>query len=182
MNGLGFAPNPIGIACAFFVLGSVAATVWWMLHPPVSKAERAAQETEQDVRQIIGSVIIVFAERIHSEHMMSLAVRLARRERVEVLAAYIIEVPHTLPMSAEMEEEKRHALDVLQTAEAIGRRNDVEIEKEVRTARRVHEAVLELARERDAHLIVIGAFREGIEHVDRPLGDTIQRIAGSYQS
>ena len=81
-----------------------------MLHPPVTKAERAARETEAHVHELIDSVLIVFSSEIHSEHMTALAARLARREKAELLAAYIIEVPLTLPMDADMTEERRRRL------------------------------------------------------------------------
>ena len=68
-------PHVVGVILAVCVLGAVVATLYWMLHPPTTKAERAARATERDVEEIIGSVIIVFSQEIHSEHMMSLAVR-----------------------------------------------------------------------------------------------------------
>ena len=154
-------PSVAGIVIAFCVLAAISATLYWMLHPPSTTAERAATETEREVDELIGSVIIVFSQEIHSEHMMSLAVRLARRERAELLAAYIIEVPHTLPLDAVMEREHREALGVLQIAESIGRKNNVEIKTDISPARNVAQGVLELAKRKDAHLIVLGAYREG---------------------
>jgi nucleotide-binding universal stress UspA family protein len=169
-------PSVAGIVLAFSVLAAISATLYWMLHPPSTRAERAATATERDVEEIIGSVIIVFSQEIHSEHMMSLAVRLARRERVELLAAYIIEVPHTLPLDALMEREHREALGVLQVAESIGRKNNVEIKTDISAARNVAQGVLELAKRKDAHLIVMGAYREG-KYAGAPMGRAIEVIA-----
>jgi nucleotide-binding universal stress UspA family protein len=107
---------------------------------------------------------------------MSLAVRVARRERAELLAAYIIEVPHTLPLDAEMERERREALGVLQIAESIARKNNVEIATEISLARQVAQGVLELAKRKDAHLIVVGAYREG-RYTGAPIGSAIEVIA-----
>jgi len=169
-------PNIVGVLLAFAVLAAISATLYWMLHPPTTSADQAARATEREVEEIIGSVIIVFSAEIHSEHMMSLAVRLARRERAEVLAAYIIEVPHTLPLDAEMEKEHREALGVLQVAESIGRKNNVEIKTDISPARNVAQGVLELAKRKDAHLIVLGAYREG-KYSGAPLGRAIEVIA-----
>jgi nucleotide-binding universal stress UspA family protein len=168
--------DPVGLVAAFFVLASIGSTLYWMLHPPSSAAERAASKTEQDVEAMIGSVIVVFSEEIHSEHMLALAARLARRERAELLATYIIEVPHTLPIDAEMEQEHRAALDALATAEAIARKNNVEIRTEVVPARQVWQGVLDLAKRRDAHLVVVGSYREG-KYSEAPLGRNIEMIA-----
>jgi nucleotide-binding universal stress UspA family protein len=165
-----------GALIALLVLLAISATLYWMLHPPTTTAERAARETEREVDEIIGSVIIVFSQDIHSEHMMSLAVRLARRERAELLAAYIIEVPHTLPLDAEMEREHREALGVLQIAESIGRKNNVEIKTDISPARNVAQGVLELAKRKDAHLIVLGAYREG-RYTGAPMARAIEVVA-----
>jgi nucleotide-binding universal stress UspA family protein len=169
-------PTIAGALIAFGVLAAISATLYWMLHPPTTTAERAARETEREVDEIIGSVIIVFSQEIHSEHMMSLAVRLARRERAELLAAYIIEVPHTLPLDAEMEREHREALGVLQIAESIGRKNNVEIKTDISPARNVAQGVLELAKRKDAHLIVLGAYREG-RYTGAPMARAIETVA-----
>jgi nucleotide-binding universal stress UspA family protein len=169
-------PSPVGVILAFAVLVAISATLYWMLHPPTTTAERAARATEAEVDEIIGSVIIVFSQEIHSEHMMSLAVRVARRERAQLLAAYIIEVPHTLPLDAEMEAERRDALGVLQVAESIARKNNVEIQTEISLARQVAQGVLELAKRKDAHLIVVGAYREG-RYTGAPIGTAIEVIA-----
>jgi nucleotide-binding universal stress UspA family protein len=169
-------PTVAGILIAFAVLFAISATLYWMLHPPSTTAERAATETERDVDEIIGSVIIVFSQEIHSEHMLSLAVRLARRERAELLAAYIIEVPHTLPLDAVMEREHREALGVLQIAESIGRKNNVEIKTDISPARNVAQGVLELAKRKDAHLIVLGAYREG-RYAGAPIARAIDTVA-----
>ena len=107
---------------------------------------------------------------------MSLAVRVARRERAALLAAYVIEVPHTLPVNAEMAAEHREALGVLQVAESIARKNNVEIKTEVVRARQVAAGVLDLAKNTDAHLIVLGAYREG-KYTGAPLGRAIEVIA-----
>ena len=169
-------PSPTGILLALCVVAAISATLYWMLHPPVTHTDRAATAAEREAEALIGSVIIVFSQEIHSEPMLSLAVRIARRERAEILAAYIIEVPHTLPLDAEMEKEQRTALGVLQVAETIGRKNNVEIKTDISKARNVAQGVLELAKRRDAHLIVLGAYREG-RYSGAPMGNAIEVIA-----
>ena len=171
-------PHLIGLLLGLFVVVAIASTVYWMLHPPTTTAEKAARETEREVEDIVGSIIVVFSSDIHSEHMMALAARLAQKERAQLLAAYIIEVPLTLPVGAEMEVERRAALGVLATAEAIARQRNVEIETEVIPARQVSQGVLDLAKKRDAHLIVVGAYREG-KYSGAPLGRAIEQIAAN---
>jgi nucleotide-binding universal stress UspA family protein len=168
----------VGVLVALGVVIAISATLYWMLHPPSTMAERAAREAQRDVQDLIGSVIVVYSEEIHSEHMMALAVRLAQRERAELLVAYIIEVPLTLPPDAVMEKEQRIALDVLATAEAIARQKNIEIRTEIVGARQVSQGVLDLARRYDAHLIVLGAYHEG-KYAGAPLGRAIETIAAN---
>src|SRR6185312_3845691 len=111
--------NYIGTIVAFGVLVSTSATLGWMLHPPHSRADIAARAAEQTLKHLVGAIIVVFSSEIHSEHMMALAARIARGQKADVLAAYVIEVPFMLPANATMEVEDRTALDVLAAAEAI---------------------------------------------------------------
>ncbi len=165
-----------GVLAALGIFAAIGSTLYWMLHPPRSTAEEAAHLTERDVAAMIGSVLVIFSQEIHSEHVMSLAARVARRERAQLLAAYVIEVPHTLPITAEMELEHREALGVLQVAESIARQNNVELTTEVVRARQVGAGALELAKHAGVHLIVLGSYREG-KYAGAPLGRAIDVIA-----
>ena len=164
-----------GALLALLVLLSIVATLWWMLHPPRTQADVAAQQAERALSEMVGSIIVVFADEIHSEHMMVLAARLARRQRAELLAVYIIEVPLVLPDTALTPEEDREGLSVLATAEAIARKHGATIQTEIVHARRVSAAALELARTHGAHLLVMGSYREG-KYTGAPLGRAIDEI------
>ena len=125
---------------------------------------------------MVGSVIVVFADDIHSEHMMVLASRLARREHSELFAVYIIEVPLVLPDTALTPEQDREALQVLATAEAIARKQGTNVRTEIVHARRVSSAALELAKREGALLLIMGSYREG-RYTGAPLGHAIEEIA-----
>lgn len=172
------AVHPVGAFLALFVAASVIATIYWMLHPPISKAEVSAQQAEAALGVMVGSIIVVFSEEIHSEHMMVLAARLAGREKAELLAVYIIEVPLILPENASTPDEDRAAMDVLATAEAIAQNNGVHIRSEIIHSRQISQAVLDLAKREGAHMIVMGSYREG-KYTGAPLGRAIESIATS---
>jgi nucleotide-binding universal stress UspA family protein len=129
---------------------------------------------------MVGSIVIVFSEEIHSEHMMVLAARLARRERADLFAVYVIEVPLILPQSAQMPDEDRRGYDVLATAEAIAQHNGVTIRTELIHARQIASAVLEIAKREQANMIVMGSYREG-RYSGAPLGRAIDAIASGAQ-
>jgi nucleotide-binding universal stress UspA family protein len=172
--------HPIGALIAIVIVAIVGATIYWMLHPPASRADVVAGHAERALEQMVGSVVVVFAEEIHSEHMMVLAARLARRERAELLAVYVIEVPLILARDAQMPDEDRHGYDALATAEVIAQHNGVHLRTELLHARQIAPAVLDVARREKAQLIVLGSYREG-KYTGAPLGRAIETIASSAE-
>ncbi|HVR47078.1 MAG TPA: universal stress protein [Candidatus Binatia bacterium] len=165
-----------GALVALFIAASVGSTLWWMLHPPPSHLQQIAAKAEHELERMVGSLIVVFSPEIDSAHMMALAVKLARGERSELLALYIIEVPYTLPPDAEMEYEERQALDALGAAETIANKSNVTIRTETIKTRSTKQAVLDVAKREKAHLIILGSFREG-KYSGAPLGRLIEEIA-----
>ncbi len=174
----GYTVTWIGAVCAFATVLSTIAVLYWMLHPPKTKADIAAKAAESQLRRTMATTIVVFSSEIRSEHMMVLAARLARGSKTELMAVYVIEVPFTLPTQAPMEEEDRIALDTLAAAEQIAKNHGIDVRTEILHHRFTAQAVLELAKRETADLIVIGSFREG-HYTGAPLGRTIESIAAS---
>ncbi len=165
-----------GALVALGIAGSIGATLWWMLHPPSSYVQRIAAQAESELERMVGSLIVAFSPEIDSGHMMALAAKIARGERSELLAIYVIEVPYTLPPDAEMEVEERAALDALGAAETIAQKNNVAIRTETIKARWTKQAVLDIAKRERANLIILGSYREG-KYSGAPLGRAIEEIA-----
>jgi nucleotide-binding universal stress UspA family protein len=165
-----------GAIIALMIAAMVGATLWWMLHPPSSYVQNIAKQAEKELERMVGSIIVVFSPEIDSSHMLALAVRLARGERSELRAIYIIEVPYTLPPDAEMPSEERAALDALGAAETIANSNNVTIHTDTVKTRSTKQAVLDVAKREKADLIIMGSFREG-KYSGAPLGRTIEEIA-----
>lgn len=180
MSVAGYAISAWGALWAFATLFATVAVLYWMLHPPRSKADIAARAAETQLSRGMATTIVVFSTEIKSEHMMVLAARLARGSKSELMAVYVIEVPFTLPTQAPMEEEDRIALDTLAAAEAIAKNHGVELRTEILHHRFTTEAVIGLAKREKADLIVIGSYREG-GYSGAPLGRTIEAIAASAQ-
>ncbi|MGA8576121.1 MAG: universal stress protein [Candidatus Cybelea sp.] len=165
-----------GAIVALIIAGMVGATLWWMLHPPRSYVQKIAEQAESDLERMVGSLIVAFSPEIDSSHMMALAAKLARGERSELLALYVVEVPYTLPPDAEMPFEERAALNALGAAETIANKSNVAIRTEIVKARSTKQAVLDVAKREKANLIILGSFREG-KYSGAPLGRTIEEIA-----
>ncbi len=167
-----------GIAAAFGTVAAAGATLWWMLHPPKTKADLIATAAEKSLKERLGTIVVVFSSEIRTEHMMVLAARLARGQNSELLAIYVIEVPFTLPTNAIMEEEDRAGLDILASVEAIAKRSSVEVRTEIVHQRQTAQAVLDVAKRERASLIIMGSYREG-KYSGAPLGRDIDQIAAS---
>ncbi|HVS46968.1 MAG TPA: universal stress protein [Verrucomicrobiae bacterium] len=165
-----------GALIAIIIAVSTAATLFWMLHPPASLVQKLAKEAESELVRMVGSILVVFSPDILSGHMLALAAKLARRQKTELLALYIIEVPYTLPPDAEMVEEERVGLDALGAAETIAINNGVDLRTEIVKARVTSQAVLDIAKREKADLIILGSFREG-KYTGAPLGRAIETIA-----
>jgi nucleotide-binding universal stress UspA family protein len=172
--------HPLGALIAAAIVASIGATLYWMLHPPKAQADIAAQAAEAALGEMVGSVIVVFSQEIHSEHVMVLAARLARREHAELLALYIVEIPMILAQGAAMPEEDRRGYDALATAEVIAQHHGVALRSELIHARLTGPAVLEIAAREKASLIVMGSFREG-RYSGAPFGRAIDAIASGAQ-
>ena len=169
-----------GAIIAVCLAAAVIATLWWMLHPPTSFVQRLAKQAETELERLMGSIIVVFAPEIDSGHMMALAARLARGEKSDLHAVYVIEVPFTLPPDAQMPAEERAALDALGAAETMAMKNGVTVRTDVLKTRETAQAVLDLAKSEKANLIVMGSYREG-KYTGAPLGRAIEAIAATAQ-
>ncbi|MHB8355302.1 MAG: universal stress protein [Vulcanimicrobiaceae bacterium] len=167
-----------GLVVALVIAFAIGSTIWWMLHPPASFVQKLAAQAETEFERLVGSIMVVFSQDIESGHMMALAAKLARGERSELLAIYVIEVPFTLPPDAEMTAEERTALDALGAAETIAVKNGVNIRTEIVRARVTSQSVLDLAKREKANLIILGSFREG-KYTGAPLGRAIETIAAN---
>jgi nucleotide-binding universal stress UspA family protein len=167
---------PTGILAAFIIALAVVSILSWMLHLPKSSVQKMAAETRAELKRMVGSIMVVFSPEINSRHMMALAVKLARGERSELLAVYVIEVPLTLPPDAEMPDEERAALDALGAAETIANSSNVTLHTEIQKVRSTKEAVLSIAKREKADLIILGSYLEG-KYSGARLGGTVQDIA-----
>ncbi len=166
----------VGALIALALAAAVGATLWWMLHPPVSFVQKLAKRAETELERLVGSIVVVFSPEIESAHMMALVTKLARGEKSNVLAIYVIEVPFTLPPDASMPGEERGALDALGAAETLAMNHGMSIRTEIVKARQTSQAVLAVAKQERANLIIMGSYREG-KYTGAPLGRDIERVA-----
>jgi len=87
---------------------------------------------------------------------VSLACQMAKRARGRVYAIYVIEVKRTLPLDADLVDQRAQADTILDAAEHIADEWDMEIETEILQARDIGAAIVEEAVESHADLVVLG--------------------------
>ena len=91
------------------------------------------------------------------EEAIRLACSLAKKNKGEIWAVYVIKVKRALPLDAEIDPEIKEAEDVLDRMERIAEEQDCEIETELLQAREVGPTIVDEAAERNTDLILMGA-------------------------
>lgn len=169
--------DPVGVVIALALTASICATLYVMLHPPANRTINIARRAATQAATIAGDVLVVFSEVIQSEVLMALAAKMAKRQEAQLVAIYIIEVPQTLPLDAELPQAERRALEVLQAAQEIGTQNGLEVKtRTIRVRDRgTGTAIINAASEEKARLIVMGAYREQA-YAGAPIGKTIDYV------
>ncbi|HLN47118.1 MAG TPA: universal stress protein [Magnetospirillaceae bacterium] len=168
-------PEPLGIVVALVVVGAVTSTLYWMLHPALSRSALIAQTASTQASEISGKVLVVFSSDINSLVLMALAARMAKRQQATVVAIYVIEVPYTLPIEADLPQAERRALDSLNAAEEVARKAGVDIETRMIRDRQTGTAIVRAAQEESASLIVMGTYREH-GYAGAPLAKAIEFV------
>lgn len=90
------------------------------------------------------------------EEAIKLACRLARQDKSEVHAIYIITMKRDLPLDAEIEPEIQKAEDILSHVETVAEKQNYKIDTDVLQAREAGPAIVDDAVEREVDLILMG--------------------------
>jgi nucleotide-binding universal stress UspA family protein len=165
----------LGWLIAACIVGFIFSTLFWMLHPPSSRTLQIAETATEQAHTIAGNVLVVFSPDISSEVLMALAARMAKGQQTQLVAVYVIEVPLTLPIDADLPQQERQALEVLTAATEIGRKMGIEIRTRTTRDRQTGPAIIEAAREENAKLIVMGTYREH-RYTGAPLAKVIEYV------
>lgn len=86
---------------------------------------------------------------------IELACKLAKQDKSEIHAIYIITPKRDLPLDAEIEDEIQKAEDILDGMEAVARKDNFRISTEVLQSRDVGSAIVNEAKEREIDLILL---------------------------
>jgi APA family basic amino acid/polyamine antiporter len=112
----------------------------------------------REMSQQIVHILIPVHSRDYAEHMARIACDLSGLYVADITAVYAIEVPRSLPVDAELQQQTREAEEVLEVASHIG---DTVYDKGIGTvvlqARSAGVAIVEYADEKGVDLILLGA-------------------------
>ena len=90
------------------------------------------------------------------EEAIELACRLAKQDKGEIRAVYIITMKRDLPLDAEIETEIQKAEDILAGIEKVATTENYRVDTEVLQAREAGPAIVNEAAEREVDLILMG--------------------------
>lgn len=91
------------------------------------------------------------------EEAITLACQLAKRNKADILAVYVIPIARTLPLDAEVEPEVRKAEGILDRIESIAAEQNCTIETDLLQAREAASTIVDEAVERQVDLILMGS-------------------------
>ena len=90
------------------------------------------------------------------EEAIRLACSLAKKNKGEIWAVYVITLNRALPLDAEIESEIGKAEDILDRMESVAEEQDCEIDTDILQAREVGSTIVDEAAERNTDLILMG--------------------------
>ncbi len=158
--------HPVGIGLAGVFIISMGALFLWMFRVPPYLTHDVAV-VRRSVKGIRKILVPVLADP-YSQRGVELACRLGQEQQAELVLAYVFEVPLISPLNASMPEEEARAEQALTEAEDIVKLHDLKYQKRTRAARRAADAIIDIAREEEADLIVVGLIPK-----QRPSGAAI---------
>ena len=91
------------------------------------------------------------------EEAVRLACRLAKRDKANILAVYVIPIDRTLPLDAEMAGEVETAEAILDSMERVAAEESCTMETDLLQAREAAPTIVDEAVEREVDLILMGA-------------------------
>jgi len=150
--------RPLGVLIATGFVGTLLAVLWWMLNPPAlipAAAAKARQSLFAVKKILVPTIGLPYAER-----GVELACRLGDDQHAQILLAYVLEVPRTLPLSVPLPEAEQRAAEALERGASIVALHDIPVTKIVQRARLAGEEIAKIAKAHDVDMIVLGLRSE----------------------
>jgi len=163
----------VGLILALAFTVSLSWIMWWMLHPPpmVSRDVAKARRSVDAIKRIL----VPTHGMPYSDRGVELACRLGAEQNAEIVLAYILEVPRTLPLGAELPREEKKAKEALARAESIVKLRGLPAVCKIERSREAAEEIIRAAKEYDVDIIVMGV-RPRLNPAQMVLGRTTETL------
>jgi len=145
--------SELGVVLALLFAVVMGGLLWWMLHPPKAITAVAAK-----MKYTVGAlkrILVPTVGEAYSEKGVELACRLGREQNADILLAYVIEVPFTLPLGAPLERADARAKEALERAEGVVTRHRLRFAKKVERARQAADGIIRVAKDEGVDMIVL---------------------------
>jgi nucleotide-binding universal stress UspA family protein len=146
----------LGAVIALTYVATLGSILWWMLHPP------PVGDVEQHVRRVtreasrFARVLVPVQGDVLSDRLVALASQMAKYRGATLDVLYLIEVPLTLPITADMEDQQKMASESFTKAAKIADKYDVKINNHVERARQAGPGIVQYARQNKIDLLLMG--------------------------
>jgi nucleotide-binding universal stress UspA family protein len=160
--------NPIGLLIAVGFTVGLAGTLGWMLRvpPPAPRGATSTVRSVESIRKVLVPILDLGA----SVRAVELAARLNQGHKAEMVIVYVHEIPLQAPLA--MPEKDPRIQRALDAAAFIATQHNLEPRTRINVARQAGHRIVEIAREENVDLIVMG-----ISLTNRPNEGPLGRIA-----
>jgi nucleotide-binding universal stress UspA family protein len=160
--------NPIGLLIAVGFTVGLAGTLGWMLRvpPPAPRGATSTVRSVESIRKVLVPILDLGA----SVRAVELAARLNQGHKAEMVIVYVHEIPLQAPLA--MPEKDPRIQRALDAAAFIATQHNIEPRTRINVARQAGHRIVEIAREENVDLIVMG-----ISLTNRPNEGPLGRIA-----
>ncbi len=174
--------KPAGRNLGFLWMGAgIVSYLWYRRQQKLPPTARVELERVQmpDFQPVHVKRILVPTTGAHTNDMIQFAARLAKGYGAEVTALHVIEIPPSLPLDTFFPEKLAGADSIMEQAQAIAREYEVPIEAQVKQARFAGETIVEIAKDGNYDLVILGAKPRPSAPGRPALGTTVEHVIRS---
>ena len=148
-----------------------------VVHAPMSQTIRAPVAFGPALALEYRRLLVPIVTGQPSDDALDVACGLAAERRAQIIALNVIEVPLSLPLTADLPDEEERANRELDEAQAIGDSYGVIVVDRLVRARSAGEAIVEEAARRGSEIIVLGSPRRALTARSRAVfGSTVDYV------
>ncbi|HEY3315781.1 MAG TPA: universal stress protein [Bacillota bacterium] len=164
--------TPLGVSLGVVFATAVSWILWWMMHPPKAQAiVEKVVEVAKEVAEAGARVLVGTRGGPLSRELLTLACGLAQAENLPLTAIYVVELPMTLPLDADVPDEMKRAEVALAEAREVAKQHTCQVFTQISKARKAGRAIVDAANAQPTKVIVLGV-EERQRFEDRIFGST----------